>query len=110
MNAPDVAEGHRPLIPAGVNPPDEIPARIIMKLPFLCPGAHAAKVTAPIFVAVCALDSVAPPKPTIAYAKQAKRATVKVYDDMGHFDIYVGEKHERAFGDYAAFLKENVPA
>ena len=40
----------------------------------------------PIYFAICGKDTVAPPGPSIGYAKQAPHGTVKVYKDMGHFE------------------------
>lgn len=110
MNAHDVLDGYVPLVPEGFEPEPKVPARLIPKMPLLRPGAYAANVQCPLFVAICAKDTVAPAMPTWNYAQKAPKGTVKWYDDMGHFDIYIGEKHERAFADYAAFLKANLPA
>ncbi|KAB8766473.1 hypothetical protein FH972_026633 [Carpinus fangiana] len=110
MNAPDVIDKYKPLLPTGFEAREHFPARLIPKMPLLRPGSYAAKVQCPIFFAICANDSVAPAKTTLAYAKKAPKGTIKWYDDMGHFDIYVGEKHERAFKDYTEFLQTNFPA
>lgn len=110
MNAHDVMTGYQDLVPAGFDPNDMVPARLIPKMPLLRPGAYAADVKCPILIAICAKDTVAPPKQTLAFAKKAPHGTIKWYDDMGHFDIYVGEKHDRAFKDYAEFLQTNFPA
>ncbi len=109
MNAPDVWDSWQPLIPEGFTPLAHVPARIVPTVPTLRPGAYASKVKSPILFAICARDSVAPAGPTLAYAKQAPRGTIKWYDDMGHFDIYVGEKHETAFKDYVEFLHTHLP-
>lgn len=102
--------GYKALVPQDIEFSTTIPARFISKLPLLRPGSYAAKVSCPIFFAICAKDTVAPPKRTLAYAKKAPKGTIKWYDDMCHFDIYVGEKHERAFKDYVEFLQANFPA
>lgn len=110
MNAHDVTEGYRKVVPDGFEPQHEIPARLVLQMPFLRPGTQASKVQCPIFFALCALDTVAPAKVSRGHVSKAPKGVVKWYDDMGHFDIYVGEHHERAFKDYAEFLKENLPA
>ena len=110
MNAHDVMDGYPALMPTGFEPLEEVPARLILSMPFLRPGSYAAKVGCPILVAICAKDSVAPAKPTLSYAQRAPKGTVKWYDDMGHFDIYIGEKHERALRDYRSFLESVLPA
>jgi len=110
MNAPDVMEGFPPLIPEGFTPQEFVPARIVVKMPTLRPGTYASKIECPIFFAVCGKDTVAPAQTTISHAKKAPKGTIKVYEDMGHFDIYIGEKHERAFKDYSEFLNTHMPA
>ena len=49
-------------------------------------GRSAKHVQCPIYFAICGKDSVAPPGPSIGYAKQAPHGTLKVYKDMGHFE------------------------
>lgn len=109
MNAPDVEQGYKALIPPNLEFLDSIPARFVLKLPLLRPGSYASSVQSPIFFAICGKDSVAPPGPSLSYAQSAKRGTVKHYEDMGHFDIYTGEQFERVTKDYAAFLAEQMP-
>jgi pimeloyl-ACP methyl ester carboxylesterase len=109
MNTADSKSGCEALIPAGYVHPNAIPARFILQIVFLRPGAYAKSVKAPIFFAICGKDSVAPPKPTLAYAKQAPKSTIKWYDEMGHFDIYLGRAFDKAASDYVEFLQENLP-
>jgi pimeloyl-ACP methyl ester carboxylesterase len=109
MNAHDCLSGCEKLIPADYNHPRVIPARFALEIPWERPGSYAKTVKAPILFAICGLDTVAPPKPTLAWAKTAPNATIKWYDGMGHFDIYVGEAFERASADYVEFLQKNLP-
>ena len=110
MNAPDVVDGyHRLTVPAGMQFPETVPARVGLKIMFQRPGTYASKVKCPIFFAICGKDTVAPPGPTLAFAKKAPKGTIKYYDNMGHFSIYVGEDHEKAFKDYEDFLNTNLP-
>lgn len=109
MNSPGSREGCEALIPEGYNHPEVIPARFALKIPFMRPGSYASQVQIPILFAICAQDTVAPPKPTLAFAKQAPKSTIKWYDEMGHFDIYLGEAYNKATTDYVAFLKEYLP-
>lgn len=114
MNAPDVLSGFYPLIPYSMHEHyftnQKVPARLIPSFPFNRPGSYAKHIQCPAFFAVCGKDSVAPAQQTLAYAKQAPEGTIKVYEDMGHFDIYIGEKHDRAWKDYAAFATKHLPA
>lgn len=111
MNTPDSLPGVQALIPEKMRPtfPNWVGARIGLWLALSFPGAQAKNVDCPIFFAVCGTDSVAPAGPTIGYAKQAKRGVVKVYDGLGHFEIYKGEPFERATKDYIDFLRKNLP-
>lgn len=87
--------------------PNEIAARIGIKILAYRPGRLTAKVTCPILFCVCATDSVAPAGPTRRYAQRAPRGEVKLYPE-GHFDIYVGEAFERVVADQIAFLDKNL--
>lgn len=113
MNAPDVLSGFYPLMPYSMHEhyftQQKVPARLVPGFAFNRPGSHAKNIQCPVFFAVCGKDSVAPAKQTLAYARQAPKGVVKLYDDMGHFDIYVGEKHERAWKEYATFIQQNLP-
>ncbi|PWN18574.1 alpha/beta-hydrolase [Microstroma glucosiphilum] len=114
MNAPDAVPGYLALRPSNVSSSTltstAIPARLCLQLPMLRPGASAAQIQTPILFAICGKDSVAPIGPTLKYARQAKRGEVKLYEDMGHFDIYIGEAYDKATRDYLAFFKKNLMA
>jgi pimeloyl-ACP methyl ester carboxylesterase len=113
MNAPDVLKGFYPLIPYSMHEHyftnQKVPARLVPGFPFLRPGSYAKNIQCPVLFAVCGKDSVAPAKQTLAYAKQAPRGVIHLFDDMGHFDIYLGERHERAWKEYAAFIQQHLP-
>jgi pimeloyl-ACP methyl ester carboxylesterase len=109
MNAPDAIAGYEALLPKRVDHLNAIPARLVLSLPFLSPGIAAADIKTPIFFAICGKDSVAPPQVSIDYARKAVNGTVKVYEEMGHFDIYVGKNFDIAAKDYLAFLDKHLP-
>jgi fermentation-respiration switch protein FrsA (DUF1100 family) len=109
MNAQDAVAGCKALIPKDYPYTNATPARFILQIAFMKPGSYVPLIKAPILFAICGKDSVAPPGPTLKYAKQAAQATIKWYDDMGHFDIYLGEAFEKAIADYIAFLQEHLP-
>lgn len=102
--------GYQALLPPGMTnlEVEAVPARAALWIPLARPGAYASQVKTPIFFAICAKDTVAPPGPTLKFAKQAPKGTPKSYDDLGHFDIYVGEPFERATKDYVEFYKANL--
>ncbi|WFD00407.1 hypothetical protein MYAM1_003156 [Malassezia yamatoensis] len=111
LNTEDSLSGIQQLLPANkVLEMESIPARLILHFPFLYPGSYAKQVRTPIYFAVCGKDSVAPPGPTLKYAKQAPKGTVHVYAEDGHFDIYVGQSFERAVKDYIDFFQTNLAA
>ncbi|SPC63136.1 related to hydrolases of the alpha/beta superfamily [Ustilago sp. UG-2017b] len=109
MNAPD-AHAFRKIIPPHLEEklPDYVAARFALFIGFYNPGWHTSSVHCPILFAICGKDSVAPPGPTLSYAEKAPKATIKYYDQMGHFDIYVGEEFEIATRDYLEFLRQNL--
>lgn len=107
MNAPDVYPGYMRLIPEGTTVPNEVAARIGIKILGYRPGRLAARVTCPILFCVCETDSVAPAGPTRRYAAKAPRGEVKLYPE-GHFDIYVGDAFERVVADQIAFLDKHL--
>lgn len=56
----------------------------------------------PVFFGICGADSVAPAGPTIGYAKEAPYGTIKVYEGLGHFDIYRARACCRTFAHDAS--------
>jgi len=72
------------------------------------PGKKLKNLRTPIMMCVCEHDTVTPPKPTIAYARQAPQAELRVYPST-HFGIYDGAAFERVFADQVVFLQRVVP-
>lgn len=109
MSTPDAYPGYLRLVPDGADIPQEVAARIALKIMAYRPGRLAAKVTCPILFCVCEADSVAPAAATLRYAAKAPRGEVKLYPE-GHFDIYVDEAFERVVADQLAFLDKHLKA
>lgn len=109
MNAPDVYQ-YKQLIPDHMKStlPDYVAARLALFIGLYNPGWKTSSVHCPILFAVCGKDSVAPSGPTLQYAKKAPKATIKHYEQMGHFDIYQGDYFDIATKDYIAFLRDNL--
>ncbi len=107
MNAPDAYPGYLKLVPEGVELPNEVAARIALKIMAYRPGRLTAKIACPILFCVCEADSVAPAGPTLRYAARAPHGEVKTYP-VGHFDIYVDDAFERAVADQLAFLDKHL--
>ncbi|MDT5350967.1 MAG: hypothetical protein QOH91_4254 [Mycobacterium sp.] len=107
MTAPDAYSGYLRLVPDGVELPNEVAARIGMKILVYRPGRSAAKIACPILFCVCETDSVAPAGPTLRWAAKAPRGEVKTYPE-GHFAIYVDDAFERVVTDQLAFLDKHL--
>ncbi|BBZ11205.1 alpha/beta hydrolase [Mycobacterium branderi] len=109
MNAPDAYAGYLRLMPDGAQPPNEVAARIGVKILAYRPGRLTAKIPCPILFCVCETDSVAPAGPTLRYAAKAPKGEVKVYPE-GHFAIYVDDAFECVVADQIAFLDKHLKA
>ncbi|QCF26769.1 alpha/beta hydrolase [Hydrocarboniclastica marina] len=109
MTAPDAMAGYHALVPANSGFNDEVAARVALQILAYRPGLRASRVQCPILFCVCEKDTVAPPAPTLRYARTAPRGEIEVYDE-GHFDIYVGKAFQRVCQQQIAFLAKHVPA
>ncbi|OBI79275.1 alpha/beta hydrolase [Mycobacterium asiaticum] len=107
MTAPDAYDGYLNLVPDGVELPNEVAARVGLKVLIYRPGRNAAKITCPILFCVCETDSVAPAGPTLRYAAKAPRGEIKTYPE-GHFAIYVDDAFERVVTDQIAFFHRHL--
>ncbi|ORV19713.1 alpha/beta hydrolase [Mycobacterium celatum] len=109
MNASDAYAGYLRLMPDGAQPPNEVAARIGVKILAYRPGRLTARIPCPILFCVCETDSVAPAGPTLRYAAKAPKGEVKLYPE-GHFAIYVDDAFERVVADQIAFLDKHLKA
>lgn len=98
------------LIPAEVNVPTTVAARVALRIPFYFPGSQAKNVKCPIFFAICGKDTVAPAGPTRKYAKQAPNGTIRECEGVGHFDIYFGDEFKKMSGEYKDFFSSSLKA
>ncbi|HEY6561975.1 MAG TPA: alpha/beta fold hydrolase [Polyangiaceae bacterium] len=85
-----------------------VSANFGLDIVFWRPGKNLAQVRSPMLVCACEGDSVAPPGPTLTYARRSDRCDLMVYP-YGHFDIYVDEPFEVVIKDQLAFLARVVP-
>jgi len=85
-----------------------VSAIFAFKIGFWRPGKNMKKLCAPMLVCVCDRDSVAPPAPTVAYARSSPMCETMRYP-YGHFDIYTGAPYEEVTTDQLAFLRRVVP-
>jgi fermentation-respiration switch protein FrsA (DUF1100 family) len=109
MTSPDAEPGYRALFPADLTLIDEVAARIGLHVGLYRPGRAARRVECPILFSVCDNDTVAPPAPTLRYARQAPRGEIRRYP-TGHFDIYLGAPFEEAITHQIAFLQTHLLA
>jgi uncharacterized protein len=103
MNAPDAASGYGALIPGGLEFRNAVAARLLPSLTAYRPGRAAKDVRIPILFCVSDTDSVAPPGPTLRYARTAPQGEVRRYA-AGHFAFYVGDAFEEIVADQVEFL------
>lgn len=96
------------IFPSGTALVNGVSASFGLEIVFWRPGKNLSRVRSPTLVCVCENDSVAPAKPTIAYAQKASRVELKLYP-YNHFVIYRGEPFEHVFADQLEFLKRVVP-
>ena len=107
MATEDAYDGYLAIAPAGWR--NELTARLALQLPLYRPLRHAGRVSCPALILVCGRDSVAPPEAAKKVAARAG-AELHVYDDMGHFDIYVGEGFQRSSSDQLEFFQRHLLA
>ncbi|WAC57311.1 alpha/beta hydrolase [Gordonia sp. SL306] len=108
MTAPDVIPGYLPLVPEGHPFSNEVAARVGLAIPLHHPGRSLQRITCPVLVCVCDDDTVAPPRPTVRYARRGPTTRLIRYPE-GHFDIYVGDAFEEIVADQVDFLDRVVP-
>lgn len=108
MNAEDVVPGYLGLVAEDSTFRNEVPARVALMVPLHNPGRHAARVQAPLFVAICDKDTVAPAKATTGLVQRAPRGEIHHYP-IGHFDLYKGEDREMVLADEIRFLATHLP-
>jgi len=107
MTTPDSKPGFEAILPADTRWENRVAARIALRFATYRPGTSARHVRCPILFCVCDRDALAPAEATVRHAHRAPLAEVKRYP-IGHFDIYVGEWHERAVADQVAFLTRHL--
>jgi fermentation-respiration switch protein FrsA (DUF1100 family) len=94
-------------MPSGTYWLNGVAGRFALRIGLDNPGAAMKDLACPTLVCVCAKDSVAPPDPTLKFAKGLNQVETIVYE-AGHFDIYVGEMFEKLVADEIAFLKKHL--
>jgi len=108
MTAPDAYDGYFALVPDGMSHPNQVPARIALRMLLYYPGRAAALLDCPALFCVSLKDSVAPARTTLWHVRKARLGVVERYD-VGHFDLYLADDFERVVADQIAFLQTTVP-
>jgi uncharacterized protein len=103
MTAPDAVPGMFALVPDGHEWINKAAGRSVLSILRYRPGRSAKHIAVPILICVSTTDSVAPPGPTVSYARQAPHGDVRLYE-AGHFDFYVGDAFKRLVADQVEFL------
>lgn len=107
MATEDAYDGYRAIAPADWR--NELAARLALQLPLYRPLRYARRLPCPALILVCGRDSVAPPEAAEKVASRAGgKAELHRYDDLGHFDIYVGEGFQRSSSDQLAFFQRHL--
>jgi dienelactone hydrolase len=107
MTAPDALPGMLALLPDGYQWVNRAAARSVVSLIRYRPGRSAKHIAAPILICISATDSVAPPKLTERYARQAPRGDVRIYA-AGHFDFYLGDAFAQLVTEQTEFLVSHL--
>jgi len=107
MTAPDALPGMLALLPDGCEWVNRAAARSVTSLIRYRPGRSAKRIVAPILICISTTDSVAPPKPTERYARQAPRGDVRRYA-AGHFDFYLGDAFAQLVTEQTEFLVSHL--
>lgn len=112
MTTPDALPGMDRLITeSGLRPgdyPQDVAARIVLKIGLYSPGRSASKVACPALVQIVADDAVTPRRVAERTARKMQHPTVRTYPG-GHFDPYVEPLFSQVIADQIAFLHAHVP-
>ncbi len=107
MSTRDALPGMLALVPEDHGWINQAAARSVLSILKYRPGRAARHTAMPVLVCISTTDSVAPPRPTERYARQAPRGDVRLYS-AGHFDFYVGEAFEELVADQTRFLVRHL--
>jgi len=108
MTTPDALPGYAAMY-GGDPAPNQVAARVLLRVPTYNPAWWASRVRCPLLVCIADDDAVTPARPAERMAGRAPRGEVVRYP-IRHFDIYVGEWFERAVADQTGFLSTHLLA
>lgn len=112
MTTPDAQTGMDKLIAeSGLSAedyPQQVAARILLKIGLYSPKHRAARVTCPALVQIVEDDAITPRRVAETTAARMAQPTVRIYPG-GHFDPYVEPLFTQVIADQLSFLQEHVP-
>ncbi|HOS97370.1 MAG TPA: alpha/beta fold hydrolase [Deltaproteobacteria bacterium] len=103
MNTPDAMEGYNSLVPPGSDVKNEVPARILLMVPFYRPVMYARRIKPPVLLMYAEHDSLIPARAVERMGARIQNAEV-VGLPAGHFDVYTGELFRQVVDRQARFL------
>ena len=107
LNAPDVMDAFRELVPADSSWKNETPARVIFRMSGYRPLDDAAKIDCPVFLLAAENDSLVPIASVDRAALEIPHCEYVRLPDTGHFEPYTGRGLRPRRGSRSGFL---VPA
>jgi uncharacterized protein len=106
ITTPDAVPGYASLY-GGEPAPNQVAARILLRLTTYNPAWWASRVRCPLLVCIADEDALTPPRPAERMAARAPRAEA-VHYPTSHFEIYAGEWFERVVADQTEFLVRHL--
>lgn len=107
MNTPDAMEGYNTLVPPESDMKNEVPARILLMVPFYRPVRYARRITAPVLLMYAKHDSLIPARAVERTGRKIRDAEV-VGLPVGHFEVYTGDTFRQVVTRQAEFLKRHL--
>jgi fermentation-respiration switch protein FrsA (DUF1100 family) len=104
LNAPDVMDAFRDLLPPGSTWQNRAPARVLFQMLRYRPLRDAAKIEAPVLMVAAEEDSLIPIAGVEAASKRIPRCELVILPGTAHFEPYTGEVFERVVAREADFL------
>jgi len=108
LSDPHVWQSIPVVVPPGSTWRNEVAARVALRLAFHRPGRHTRRVRCPILMQLLDDETVLSRRAVERAARRGRFVELKRYDELNHFDVYVGEGFERLFADQLAFLQRHL--
>lgn len=106
LSSPEAWDGYQAIATPGWR--NQMSARFALTLSMYRPIRLAKQLRSPILVQACMADSVVSPKAAVRVAELARKGELRRYENMGHFDVYVGAGFETLVADQIAFFRRTL--